>query len=189
MADGRDGLAFIDKAGDEGHRLRVHTQPVRIHRMEVRFGSPDFRCPAHTYLFPDYIRWSFDAEVAEGADHLALGYGGGGEQEGFAGGVGFVEDVVAVVEVVELLRQLEGVLGEVGRLGRGDALLDDEGEFRDEQPGLPEATSLFAVEDGREIERGEWPRARLRRWCWPCGRCWRRGRWRTGRRGRSRPRS
>ena len=48
--------------------------------------------------------WGFDAEVAEGAGHLALGYCCGGEQKGFAGGVGLVEDVVAVVEVVELLR-------------------------------------------------------------------------------------
>jgi hypothetical protein len=48
-------------------------------------------------------RWSFDAQVAQGSGHLALGYGCGGEEEDFAGGIGFVEDMVAVVEVVELL--------------------------------------------------------------------------------------
>src|SRR5271170_5780713 len=89
--------------------------------------------------------WGFDAEVAEGAGHLALGYCCCGQVEGFAGGVGLVEDVVAMVEVVELLSQLEGVLGEVGGLGRGDALLDEKGELGGEEPGLPEAASLFGV--------------------------------------------
>ncbi len=75
------------------------------------------RCALHAFR-------GFDAEVAEGADHLALGDCSGGQQEGFAGGVGLVEDVVAVVEVVELLGELEGVLGQVRGLGGGDALLD-----------------------------------------------------------------
>ena len=55
------------------------------------------------YLCLLHDGWGFDAEVAEGAGHFAFGYGCGGEEEGFAGGVGFGEDVVAVVEVVELL--------------------------------------------------------------------------------------
>ena len=53
---------------------------------------------------------------------------------------------MAVVEVVELLRELEGVLGEVGGLGGVDALLDGESELGGEEPGLPEAASLFGVE-------------------------------------------
>jgi hypothetical protein len=62
-------------------------------------------CTGKIYLCWRWLHngWGFDAEVAEGAGHLALSYGGGGEEEGFAGGVGFVEDVVAMVEVVELL--------------------------------------------------------------------------------------
>src|SRR5260370_23417921 len=85
--------------------------------------------------------WGLDAEVAEGAGHLALGYGSGGQEEGLAGGVGFVEDVVAVVEVVELLGQLEGVFCQVGRLGGGDALLGGGGGFGCPEPGLPRAAS------------------------------------------------
>ena len=66
----------------------------------------------------------FDAEVGEGAGHLAAGDGGGGQQESAARGVLLGEDVVAVVEVVELLRELEGVAREMRRLGGGDGLLD-----------------------------------------------------------------
>src|SRR6266851_6584605 len=106
------------------------------------------RCALHTFR-------GFDAEVAEGADHLALGDGGGGQQKRLAGGVGLVEDVMAVVEVVKLLGELEGVLGEIGGLGSRDALLDHKGEFGGEEPSLPEAVSLLAVENVADVEGSE----------------------------------
>ena len=63
-----------------------------------------------------------DAQPGERADKLALGHGGGSQQEGAAGGVGLGKDVVLSVEVAEVLRELEGVLSEIGRLRSGDAL-------------------------------------------------------------------
>ena len=68
---------------------------------------------------------AFDAEQGERADEFAQCDGGGGEQECFARGIFFGEDVVAMVEVGELLRELEGVPGEIGGLGGRDALLED----------------------------------------------------------------
>ena len=68
---------------------------------------------------------AFDAEESERADEFAEGDGGGREQECFACGINFCEDVVAMVEVGELLRELEGVPREMSWLRGRDALLEN----------------------------------------------------------------
>ena len=92
---------------------------------------------------------ALNAQPGQHDDQLAKGDGGGCEQEGFARGVFFGEDVMAVVEVVELLRQLEGVLGEIGRLGGGDALLEHQRAAAGAEPEGPDVFVVFAGEIGR----------------------------------------
>ncbi len=93
---------------------------------------------------------SFDAEVTESAHHFALCHSRGRKQEGTAGGVGLIQDVVAVVEAVELLREREGILGQDGGFGAGDGLLDQRGEARAGEPRLPDAGAFFSPEQRRE---------------------------------------
>ena len=102
------------------------------HRKGVELATEDFKLREESQRLKGrglrsllHCLGAFDAEESERADEFAQGDRGGGEEECFARGVFFREDVMAMVEVGELLRELEGVLGKIGRLGGGDALLED----------------------------------------------------------------